>query len=317
MRMPDTVPDSLAAAPAPAGVPHDNGWTRERKARFLALLAENGNVRLAAARCGLSAQSAYKLRRRDALFARSWAAAVLLARDHSEQVMADRALEGVEEPVFYRGEQVGVRRRYDTRLLLAHMARLDALACDRAAGEDAGRFDELLALVSGEHLPDALGEEREGGGALPAAREAYAAAAAHAASEAQDRALPPARGKADRTERSAALAGAGEAARAAAGARWDQWFAQACARVDALGRTPLPLHLLPGCPVLARPGLKAWTLSTVSTTGLAMGLAGGQSIDRSRHYPVPLDPRKPAAGGRKGAKYPQPTSSPLRRQGPR
>ena len=31
----------------------------------------------------------------------------------------ERAIEGVEEPVFWRGEQVGTRRRYNDRLLMA------------------------------------------------------------------------------------------------------------------------------------------------------------------------------------------------------
>src|SRR5262245_22662754 len=134
---------------------HD-GWTPELKARFLAILAESGNVRLAARRCGMSAQSAYVQRRRDARFARTWAAAMRLARDHCEQVLGDRAIEGVEEPVWYHGEVVGTRRRYDTRLLLAHMARLDRLEREERAEADAGRFDEMLALIAGEELPEAL-----------------------------------------------------------------------------------------------------------------------------------------------------------------
>ncbi len=47
---------------------------------------------------------------------------------------------------------VGTRRRYDTRLLLAHLARLDRLVSEnvRAAEVTAGRFDELLAVIAGE-----------------------------------------------------------------------------------------------------------------------------------------------------------------------
>src|SRR5262245_2363252 len=131
-----------------------DGWTRELKARFLAILAESGNVRLAARRCRMSAQSAYVQRRRDAQFARTWAAATRLARDHCEQVLGDRAIEGIEEPIWYRGELVGTRRRFDTRLLLAHLARLDRLEHDERAEADAGRFDEMLALIAGEELPD-------------------------------------------------------------------------------------------------------------------------------------------------------------------
>ena len=103
---------------------HD-GWTPERKARFLDCLAEKGNVRVACGRVGLSQQAAYVLRRRDAQFARGWAAALALARENSVQVLAERAIDGVEDPVWYRGELVGTRRKYDARLLLAHVGRLD------------------------------------------------------------------------------------------------------------------------------------------------------------------------------------------------
>ncbi|MFD1958902.1 hypothetical protein ACFSHP_07045 [Novosphingobium panipatense] len=95
----------------------------------------------------MSRTSAYLLRRRDAAFAAGWEAALVLARRHVEEVLATRALDGVEEAVWFRGELVGSRRRYDTRLLLAHLARLDRVAEETA--DHAGRFDEALALVAG------------------------------------------------------------------------------------------------------------------------------------------------------------------------
>ena len=154
-----------------------DGWTPELKARFLALLADNGNVRLSARRCGLSAQSAYVQRRRDEVFARGWAAALVLALHHAEQVLADRAIEGIEEEVWYRGELIATRRRYDTRLLLAHLARLDRMADEYVGGDEAERFDELLALVAGEELPESL-QPSEEGEILPEPREMHANRAA-------------------------------------------------------------------------------------------------------------------------------------------
>jgi hypothetical protein len=122
----------------------------------------------------MSRQSAYLLRRRDRAFAKAWEAALVLARRHVEEVLATRALDGVEEPVFYHGEQVAVRRRYDARLLLAHLARLDRAA--EAAGDLAERFDEVLAVVSGA-APDELVPVAVKGSVLPPAREVYAEAA--------------------------------------------------------------------------------------------------------------------------------------------
>lgn len=145
------------------------GWTGELKARFLDHLASKGNVRAACARVGLSPEAAYRLRRRDGLFGRAWAAALVLARESSVQVLAERAIDGIEETVWHRGEAVGTRRRYDARLLLAHIGRLDRLVDEEVAGADAGRFDELLARVAGEEIPDAL---RSDDGVLPLEREA-------------------------------------------------------------------------------------------------------------------------------------------------
>ena len=136
------------AAPS---APLPDRFTPERRAQFLAALAELGSARAACARVGISAQAAYVLRRRDAVFAAGWDGALVLARRVAEDVLAQRALDGVEEPVFYRGEQVGSRWRFDGRLLLAHLARLDRHAerAPHAAGR-ADRFDELIAMVAGE-----------------------------------------------------------------------------------------------------------------------------------------------------------------------
>jgi hypothetical protein len=223
-----------------------DGWTPALKARFLALLAETGNTRLSARRCGLSAQSAYVQRRRDAAFARGWAAALVHARRYGEQVLADRALEGVEEQIYYRGELVGTRRRYDSRLLLAHLARLDRMAQDEAALRDADRFDELLALIAGEEVPAVVAVDDD---LLPASCEDHAEAVAQAAERAAQRALPAVRGKAGKAQRAAAVEAAGDEAFAAGAAEWDGWHAHACAVVDALAHgDPPPPAAVPSPP---------------------------------------------------------------------
>jgi hypothetical protein len=212
------------------------GWTPQAQVRFLEHLAAKGNVRAACARVGLSAEAAYRLRRRDPLFARGWAAAVVMARTASEDALATRALDGVEEPGFYRGEQIGVRQRYDTRLLLAHLARLDRMvAQNRAAVQDAGRFDEMLALIAGEAFPEELAGQDA---LLPLPREEWA-------SEAQERLFAAHDSEDDSEEddvygvafaeeqaEEQALWEASQAARQAAEADWDAWFARACQTVD-------------------------------------------------------------------------------------
>ncbi|AOR76862.1 hypothetical protein [Novosphingobium resinovorum] len=223
-------------------------WDADRKVRFLDQLSQKGDVRAACAFVGMSRTSAYLLRRRDAVFADAWTAALVLARRHVEEVLATRALDGVDEAVWFRGELVGVRRRYDSRLLLAHLARLDV------AGEGhealAERFDEVLALVAGEApCVDVPGMEE--GAALPPERADYVAAAGEARfGDAREAwldavdAIDAAAGYVQPLDDEEAAAGdAGEAPDypeapvrgpflRESGAQWDRWQARAFARVD-------------------------------------------------------------------------------------
>jgi hypothetical protein len=57
-----------------------DGWTAERRRRFLELLAAGLDVRRACAGVGLSRQAAYTLRRRDPAFAQAWDGALGSAR---------------------------------------------------------------------------------------------------------------------------------------------------------------------------------------------------------------------------------------------
>ncbi len=130
-------------------------FSPQAQGAFLENLAHSGNVRLACKVARVSPQTAYRARRRSAALARAWDAALLSARHNAEEVLADRALNGWEEAVFYHGEEVAVRRRYSDRLLLAHLARLDRLA-ERADVADAlaALDDQIEALQRGEELPE-------------------------------------------------------------------------------------------------------------------------------------------------------------------
>jgi hypothetical protein len=222
--------DQLTNPAANLAVRHD-GWTDARKAQFLEHLAGHGNVRAACARVAMSHEAAYRLRRRDALFARAWAAALNLAREASAQVLACRAIDGIEEEIWYRGEVVGTRRRYDSRLLLAHMARLDAAAQAEGAREDAARFDELVALIAGAEPSEALVCDDDG---VPISREANVSVAMETAVElAREEAELNGTGEAELSPAEHYAAGH-EAA-----AQWDAWVGLAHAAVDRLLAEPL------------------------------------------------------------------------------
>ena len=152
----DLEPWTPARAPSAAAEGGHLAFTPAKKVRFIEVLAETGNVRHACARAGISRHTAYKARRREAVLSQAWEAALALAAEHVDAVVAERALDGVEEPVFWKGELVGTRRRYDNRLLLAHLARLEARAAQRPVALAAGRFDELLAQLGGQRVDPAL-----------------------------------------------------------------------------------------------------------------------------------------------------------------
>ncbi|MEL7707574.1 helix-turn-helix domain-containing protein [Citromicrobium bathyomarinum] len=145
----DTPETRLALAPqeaqertAPPVVPEQ--FSREQQADFLDALAQGGNVRAACGAAGVSRSTAYRMRRACGRFEQLWDAALLVARTQVEAVLADRALNGVEETIFYHGEAVATRRRYDARLLLAHLARLDRLTQNPATHHAAIGFDTAL-----------------------------------------------------------------------------------------------------------------------------------------------------------------------------
>ena len=66
-----------------------DGWTPARRAEFLESLCEKADVARACARVGLSRQAAYKLRRRDPVFALAWDVSVQVAHQAKVQRMVD------------------------------------------------------------------------------------------------------------------------------------------------------------------------------------------------------------------------------------
>ena len=134
--------------------PPQTRFSAERQARFIEHVSTTGSARSAARAASVSHQTVYRMRRANGPFRRAWDAALLVARAHSEAVLADRAHDGVLEPVWFHGEKVGERRRYDSRLLLAHLGRLDKLEERPDAAMLADSFDEVIeALREGRALP--------------------------------------------------------------------------------------------------------------------------------------------------------------------
>ncbi|OFW98750.1 MAG: hypothetical protein A3D94_01525 [Alphaproteobacteria bacterium RIFCSPHIGHO2_12_FULL_66_14] len=115
---------------------------RQRTA-FLEQLARCGSVLEAALRAGVNRGTVYRWRAKDPDFAGRWADAI---RRRAEEVGDDIALQANQvevQPVFYRGQKIGERRRVNTQLLIHVQNRLDA---DRRRAEDRAERRELILL---------------------------------------------------------------------------------------------------------------------------------------------------------------------------
>ena len=80
-----SLPALVEALPAQPAASSEGLFTRERQVVFLHALAATGAVRSAAARAGVSHQTAYRERLASAPFRRAWDAALLAARCHAEE----------------------------------------------------------------------------------------------------------------------------------------------------------------------------------------------------------------------------------------
>lgn len=98
---------------------HD-GWSAQKQADFIEALSATGMVLRAAAKVGMNAASAYRLREAEGAesFAKAWDAALRIGSAQLADVAMDRALNGIAIPHYYKGEKVGEHRWYDNKLLM-------------------------------------------------------------------------------------------------------------------------------------------------------------------------------------------------------
>ncbi len=143
----------IAAFPPARPRARADGWTAERQRRFCEILADCGLVRDAAKAVGMTAQSAYELRRRPEGkgFALAWAAALLLARSRLVDLAIERAVDGNSDQYYKDGVLVGERRKQDVRHLLAAITKLEnAQAGDMVIATIADDFEAFLDSMVAE-----------------------------------------------------------------------------------------------------------------------------------------------------------------------
>lgn len=110
-----------------------SGW----KWLFLEALREQPNVSRAAELAGITRRHAYRVRDADPDFAAAWEDALAAAVDGLEAETFRRAKDGVDKPVFHKGEIVGHIKEYsDSLAALLLRAHRPERYRDRANSED-------------------------------------------------------------------------------------------------------------------------------------------------------------------------------------
>lgn len=158
----DIVADRLDFTPVPRRCNRRDGWTPARQRGFIEALADTGSVADACRAVGMATEGAYMLRRAAAAesFSAAWEAAVEIGAGTLLDIAMQRVRDGIEVPVFWRGEQCGSRRWYDNRLLMFLLRH--RLPEKFGAQTGAARSREAEALAEREpHIDDVFAKLRE------------------------------------------------------------------------------------------------------------------------------------------------------------
>ena len=108
--------------------------TPKKEAKFLEVLAETGNVSHACKLSMLPRQSPYDLRKLYSDFEEAWDKTCEIGADALIDEATRRAVDGVEQPVFRKGEVVGYTTKYsDTLLIFLLKARRPGMFKDHPA----------------------------------------------------------------------------------------------------------------------------------------------------------------------------------------
>lgn len=124
---------------------------------FFAVLAESGNVSKACRQAGIDNSLPHHKRRRDPRFAAQWQEVEDVVAASLETEAIRRARDGVDEPVWYKGAEVGTVRKYSDSLLLALLRRFkpDEYNLPTKVGGDGpnGAIETVVRVVYEDSIP--------------------------------------------------------------------------------------------------------------------------------------------------------------------
>lgn len=156
-------PPAVAAPAAPPRTGNGPRWTPAKMAAFLRALASTHSVSAAAKSVGMSRMAAYRLRARTRgkAFDQAWDSAFRQSYANLPYAALDRALNGIEVPVYYKGEKIDSYRRFDERLtvaLLRMAGNPTTLVVGGPQGYEARQGRHFAGLLE---VIEAVGEEAE------------------------------------------------------------------------------------------------------------------------------------------------------------
>ncbi len=135
-------------------------FTPEKKLQFLEFLATSGNVTGSAKRVGVSTRTTYDHRAADPEFSSQWDDAIREATDALEAEVRRRGHDGVEEPVFYQGQQVATIRKYSDVLLIFLLKAHDHKFRDHHKVDVGGQKDNPLKTEKKPSLDHLTAQEK-------------------------------------------------------------------------------------------------------------------------------------------------------------
>jgi hypothetical protein len=139
-----------------------DAWSPDRIRTFITVLSDTGVVADAARAAGMTTQSAYRFRNspKGRPFDLAWSAALVRARRRLADTVVSRAINGCVDIIVRDGKVWGERHRFDNRLTMSVLTRLDTLAKkkverEEVAGALAHELDAFLDIVADSDAPDA------------------------------------------------------------------------------------------------------------------------------------------------------------------
>jgi len=141
-------------------------FSPKRQKLFLDLLKSGESASIAAQKCHISVRNAYRLREKNAKFAKLWSESVDYCVESAETELRRRAVDGVDVPVFFKGEKTGTKKEFSDQLLLAYLrANRPEKYRDRSEVRHEGEVRTMI-ILEGRALPAEIPveeiEERSG-----------------------------------------------------------------------------------------------------------------------------------------------------------